>query len=1105
MSYWQVLIPEASQNMVKNPSAETTFNYQPRNGAIIVRSTDYAWKGLYSFRVYATANDEGLHFTLSALVNDAHYVSMRGRGTFGGTWQWSLDNANWTAPTALSTSDGWTYYGASFEAAQANGSTKLYVRQSGAGASLYYLDAIMVEHKGYYTTYVDGDQEGCTWDGANGTPPADFQDTFTRADSATLGTATTGQTWTETTYAISGNTAVNTPALGAELGTNMDMEALGTWLDVGTPTSQGRDATQVHGGAWAWQVVAAADGDGIQQAIAMTAGNWYKASAWFYNAATINQRWGVEDNFDVYEQTTAATWTNFTRTFRCTSGGNNNFRLRGAAAYTFWTDDASLKLITTADLFAKLTSYAVDGVAECAMTIAANRQAGMVLRYQDDNDYLLCYVDRTDGNCYFIQNVAGTISNIFAAAAVTYAAGKRLWVDLNGTTGTVYYGGALVGTGTIPASTYKVHGLFSTDSGNSFSSFMFMHGQDGSTSTRSSQSRAGGRWRDFYDDYSVGVVGMVGFGIPDVQHNVTPYSILPGALLQNIKTKTRDFALIMEPQGGSLTSLHTARDHVIDAVKPDLVSPVQPVRLKYTGSTNEVVIQAHYAGGLEGNFDGTQGVQERFGVKFMSYDPYFEAIKDGAATLTTKLSVANADRVIKKISGTWAALSTGLNGEVWAIETAIDGTVYVGGLFTNAGGVAAADYIAKWTPGSTAWSALGTGVTDSTGAGAQGVQAIAIAPDGAVYVGGTLTSAGGIANTSNIAKYTPGSDSWSAVSTGLDNAVQALGFAQNGDLWIGGGAFGGVVNNYVTKYNGTSFATLSTMATSVYGLTVDSNDDLYIAGLAGAAADRIMKWNGSTWGALGSGASGTCYKLAIGPDGYLYVAAGTATVGGVTNAVGIAKWNGTAWTALSTGVGGGAAYTVRFIDGLLHVGGAFTQAGGITLADRYAIWNGSAWLHADVDLPGSASVWAIASPNDKDVYLGYDTAGTASGSALTTITNSGSTVAYPKLIIKRTGGTSGTLEYLKNETTGKTIWFNYALLDGETLTIDFTPGNKTMTSSIFGNVIGRALLPGSDFSTWALQPGSNSVSLFVADAGTPSIVATMEWIDLYWSPDGAVS
>ena len=62
--------------------------------------------------------------------------------------------------------------------------------------------------------------------------------------------------------------------------------------------------------------------------------------------------------------------------------------------------------------------------------------------------------------------------------------------------------------------------------------------------------------------------------------------------------------------------------------------------------------------------------------------------------------------------GEWSALGSNLAGNDGALNNgvnaiAVDGTnVYVGGGFTDAGGIAAADYIAKWN--GTNWSALGS-------------------------------------------------------------------------------------------------------------------------------------------------------------------------------------------------------------------------------------------------------------------------------------------------------------------------------------------------------------------------------------------------------------
>jgi phage-related protein len=135
-----------------------------------------------------------------------------------------------------------------------------------------------------------------------------------------------------------------------------------------------------------------------------------------------------------------------------------------------------------------------------------------------------------------------------------------------------------------------------------------------------------------------------------------------------------------------------------------------------------------------------------------------------------------------------------------------------------------------------------------------------------------------------------------------------------------------------------------------------------------------------------------------------------------------------------------------------------------------------------------------------DIYVGYFLSGTITTAKKNTITNNGSANAYPKFIFKRSGGTSAVVEYIKNETTGATLWLNYSLLDGEELIIDLTPGGRSVTSSFFGDVW-RALLRNSDFADFYLLPGANDVSVFINNNGA-TLTAYALWRDEYLSADG---
>jgi len=102
------------------------------------------------------------------------------------------------------------------------------------------------------------------------------------------------------------------------------------------------------------------------------------------------------------------------------------------------------------------------------------------------------------------------------------------------------------------------------------------------------------------------------------------------------------------------------------------------------------------------------------------------------------------------------------------------------------------------------------------------------------------------------------------------------------------------------------------------------------------AANSIAKWDGSTWSALGGGvtggvANGGVYALTVYDDGSgpaLY-AGGDFTTAGGASANRIAKWDGSTWSALGGGVTGGgeSVHALTVFDDAhgaeLHVGGSF--------------------------------------------------------------------------------------------------------------------------------------------------------------------------------------
>jgi hypothetical protein len=256
----------------------------------------------------------------------------------------------------------------------------------------------------------------------------------------------------------------------------------------------------------------------------------------------------------------------------------------------------------------------------------------------------------------------------------------------------------------------------------------------------------------------------------------------------------------------------------------------------------------------------------------------------------TTAGSSTANNVAKWNGSSWSALGSGLNSAVNALVVS-GSDLYAGGDFTAVISLGiVANRVARWNGSS--WSALGSGM----GGVDPSVSVKALAVSGSdLYVGGLFTTAGGSAAT-NVAKWN--GSSWSALGAGMGGGggffpyVYALGVSGS-DLYVGG-AFtmaGGSAANYVAKWNGSSWSALGSgmgggTFPCVYALAV-SGSDLYVGGpfttAGGSAANYVAKWNGSSWSALGSGMNSYVNALAVSSSD-LYVGGLFTIAGGKVSA-----------------------------------------------------------------------------------------------------------------------------------------------------------------------------------------------------------------------------
>lgn len=188
-----------------------------------------------------------------------------------------------------------------------------------------------------------------------------------------------------------------------------------------------------------------------------------------------------------------------------------------------------------------------------------------------------------------------------------------------------------------------------------------------------------------------------------------------------------------------------------------------------------------------------------------------------------------------------------------------------------------------------------------------------------------------------------------ALGTSSDHAL-ALRFT--GDLWESVGSPLPPPGPYSGTYS-----------TALASFSDGAGEHLYVTGsfetLAGKRFNHIARWNGSEWGALGTGLLGgketvNGVALEVHHDGVseaLYVGGAFTSVSGVP-ANNIARWDGASWSSLGAGVEtpwAGSPGTINDMttwnspDGPVLVACGFFQTAGGVRANGLATWNGDSW------------------------------------------------------------------------------------------------------------------------------------------------------------------
>lgn len=635
-----------------------------------------------------------------------------------------------------------------------------------------------------------------------------------------------------------------------------------------------------------------------------------------------------------------------------------------------------------------------------------------------------------------------------------------------------------------------------------------------SQSRRGGSTRKGGRHWNFAD-WKFRVNGIIGADAASLNTITTEYALTGGGYYQRSVAPPRAFSIVGGFECDSDIDLKRNRLAMLNALSPFTFDPPQPARLIYEPTDcldvvgKRIVIDAVYTGGLEGNNTNDLGredhalafqVQESFGILGRSDH-------DVAQPLVVSQYVYGLGNIRRsKLDGSFANMfglfASGVVDARGVFAAAIrENNLYVGGR-----GIA--DGIVQWD--GSAWSSIG--VFDDP---ARECTAMVVNYNGWLIAAGNWLTIGGVS--------LPGIAAWAGLGwfgvggfTGLSGGLAtifAMAVTPNGDLFVGGNFTtiqGVAALNIAHLPFGGSWQAMGAGANGdVLTIDVDSAGNVYFGGaftsIGGVAASRFAVRNAVT-GVFTqvnpAQPNSLVTVMRFGYDGRLHIGGDFTAIG----AFPISRY------AVNSGIASQWDYSNlnQFDDyiagmdpkqlGGMHFGGffdtIFTNGVGAEFL-RAAKLKGNAFFRSDfvhVLNPGAnMNPRVFREDASYEYYLGGFVEN-IEAAALTTIINNDAAVT-PTLII--TG--SGTLHNLMNWTTGKEIGFTCTVLTNEILTL--VMGSQwTFTSNLRGDM-STYIVPTSDVATWQLQPGINHINFLMSNnsGGT----ATLLWRAQYTSLDAA--
>lgn len=667
-----------------------------------------------------------------------------------------------------------------------------------------------------------------------------------------------------------------------------------------------------------------------------------------------------------------------------------------------------------------------------------------------------------------------------------------------------------------------------------------------SVSYRKAYSRLGGREYTF-SDLGIKLRGVLGLGnIPS--ENVMDETNAGYTYYQRTIPRKRIFSLVGTIYGSSAMDIAAKRELLTKAVSPINNLYDTPIILRYNvldryGQICKIYdIECIYLSGLEGNVIGLYS--DDITLQFEMADSYIkdygeQCVESG---LYDTLSPKCLGLLKRETDGDWVSALTSTGGTDYSYRMCNFGDyIYVAHGDNTVNGISDTEHCYRLNKitGVVEPLKVGMGFTNYV---------FCLCPDIAhdcIYIGGAFTNLDGVAANDYIVKYTVSTRTFSALGTAPDNQVSDIVLMSDGTSILVGGSFaqcGGVADTEcLAKWDGSNWVSIQddTWAASTTGLgpaintiCVDGNN-IYIGGsfsLTGIAdTDSIACLTPSGFVSVGGGITSPgvggfniVHDILKSSDGYLYIGGEYEGIGGIS-AIGFSRWNGTwydpiAYELTYQNLGSpvnGSVFGMSERNGVLYVCGIFDTINGRKLAQSVFTCKNTVCkpINIIIDTNGpSPTVYQVDWDEYGNMYiLTYGAVGdTVAGNISDVhITTPSTAKIYPFIEIIGPGKIYG----IHNHSTNKAFHIgaynelgniidNIFVLPSDHVTINFRKDSFGITSSR-NSVSNKNIGDGSDID-WYLIPGNNYVSVLMYDDTAAETKFRIGYRETYLSLDSAI-